>query len=117
MHFVASRSWLPKKPKIIDDAIKLGEHAITLSAKNVNNFQGNFNPNDGILFKALNLIENEVFSSDAECDDVDDDDDYVVTDATDVRSFYSGKDGSRRTGLVTKALIYLDNYEFNYRVC
>ena len=51
---------------------------------------GNYYPDSGILFPALNLIVNEVFYSPSPDDDDDD-----------------GKFSNRRQGVVEKALVYL----------
>lgn len=71
----------PKPPPPASDAAKL--NASANSNTQVATVTGNYNPNGGVLLKALHLIENEIFYS-------------------------SEADGSKRHRLIEDALVYLN---------
>lgn len=64
-----SRSWLPKLPMIRsksdgdDDKSKNSKTTDSQTSAPTHTI-GNYNTNDGLLFRSLNLIENEIFYSD-----------------------------------------------------
>ncbi|KAG4078572.1 hypothetical protein HA402_002686 [Bradysia odoriphaga] len=93
-----SRNWIPKKLKMLpsrkDDTpdeppLKLNKLPVPASSetdgsRQVKNVSGNYDPQRGYVFQALNMIENEVF--------------------------YSHPVSERQNGIIPNALVYL-NYE------
>lgn len=78
--FIDSRSWITKKLKGLADGNEKDDSVpstsptkllnTSFSSSESNNkmkVSGNYDPRDGYLFKALNLIENEVFYRDSSC--------------------------------------------------